>query len=217
MTQRWVLASGLLGLGLGLALWLTQQSPFPIAMAERHFSLAPLNPNQRQNLGQALQRVEGLVIKPGEIFSFNRIVGPRTPNRGYLAAASYLDGDTPATVGGGICLLSSALYQLALEIGLPVTERVPHLRTVKSVLPGLDASVWYGQADLKFKNTNPFPIQLHAHQDRSELSVSVNGQAPPLIRPHIKRIVGYHAHRQVQVAVYADQKRLSLDLYDLPH
>lgn len=210
--RTWLL---LIAITAAIGVWLTQSNPFPIEMARKQFALESLSDIQKHNVAQALQRIDGVVLKPGEIFSFNKIVGPRTPRRGYLAAPSYLDGDTPSTVGGGICLMSSALYQLALTSGMPVTERVPHLQTVRSVLPGLDASVWYGQADLKFKNPFAFPVQLHVTQDRQALVVSLLGQEKTkALTP--QRVVQYHDEKRMQVAVYDGGKRLSLDLYRLP-
>src|SRR5205085_2176072 len=108
------------------------------------------------------QRLDGLILQPGTQFSFNQAIGPRTTKRGYRPAPSYLGVDSPSTLGGGLCLLSSGIYQLALETGLPIQQRVPHLRTIHSVPPGLDATVWYGGADLRFTNTLSQPIQFSA-------------------------------------------------------
>ena len=130
--------------------WFTQ--PFSRTLVAQNQSIQMLSTAQQSNLRIAARRLDGLVLRPGGEFSFNRVVGPRTWARGYRPAPSYLGGDSPATLGGGICLLSSALYQAALKAGLKIEQRVPHLRTIHSVPPGLDATVWYGGADLRFVN-----------------------------------------------------------------
>ncbi len=157
-------------------LWTTY--PFSDTLLSQSVSLASLTPVQRSNIELAVRAINGTVIKSGEEFSFNRIVGPRTERRGYRVAPSYVGTASVSSEGGGICLVSSAVYQLALQAGLQIDERVPHSRTVKTVPPGFDATVWYGQADLRFKNTLPCPIQLSADQDRGSVTISLLGRRP---------------------------------------
>lgn len=149
--------------------------PFSNVIVSRTVSLRPLSYEQKNNLYQAAQCIDGQIIKPGQVFSFNGRVGPRTARRGYQPAPSYLGGDTPSTLGGGICLLSSCLYQSALTAGLKIVERVPHLRTVKTVPPGFDATVWYGRADLRFENNTDAPIEIRALTTASQLKVELRG------------------------------------------
>lgn len=149
--------------------------PFSKVLVSRTVSLRPLSYEQQNNLYQAAQRIDGQIIKPGQVFSFNAIVGPRTGNRGYQPAPSYLGAETPSTIGGGICLLSSCLYQTALTAGLKIIERVPHLRTVKTVPPGFDATVWYGRADLRFENNTAEPIEIRTSTSASQLKVELRG------------------------------------------
>lgn len=153
--------------------------PFAKTVSSRSVSLRPLSFEQKNNLSVAVQRLNGLVIRPGETFSFNAAVGPRTGKRGYQPAPSYLGvgGESPQTVGGGICLLSSCLYQNALAAGLTIVERVPHLRTVRTVPPGLDATVWYGSADLRFKNQTDCPIQIKSEISDSQLKLTLLGNS----------------------------------------
>lgn len=134
--------------------------PFSETLVSKTFSLTPLSRQQKSNIRVALKALDGTVLQPQEEFSFNRVVGPRTEGRGYRPAPSYIGPNSPATVGGGICLVSSALYQASLEAGLTPTERSPHTRTISSVPAGLDATVWYGGKDLRFKNTLPYPIKI---------------------------------------------------------
>ena len=149
--------------------------PFSKVLVSRTVSLRPLSYEQKNNLYQAAQRIDGQIIKPGQVFSFNGRVGPRTGKLGYQPAPSYLGGDTPSTLGGGICLLSSCLYQSALTAGLKIVERVPHLRTVKTVPAGFDATVWYGRADLRFENNTDSAIEVRAYTTPSQLKVELRG------------------------------------------
>src|SRR5689334_1362719 len=108
----------LFGIPLMLAstCWFTQ--PFSHTLVQQDQSTQTLSEAQKNNLQIAAHRLDGVVLQPSESFSFNRVVGPRTLAQGYRPAPSYLDGESPATLGGGICLLSSALYQAALKMGL---------------------------------------------------------------------------------------------------
>ena len=101
-------------------------------------------------------------------------MGPRIYRRGYAPSPSYVDADTPNTFGGGICVLSSTLYQLALKAALPIIERHAHTRPMLTVAPGKDATVWYGGPDLKFTNPYSSPIQLQAKVDGATLNVSLH-------------------------------------------
>ena len=166
----------LLAIPLCLALYFFKAYPFPDELASRTFSLSILSPIQKNNIDIASRAVNNTVLEPGEEFSFNRVVGPRTDGKGYRPASSYLGPDSPSTVGGGICLVSSAIYQAALESNCRIVERVPHLRTIASVPPGLDATVWYGRADLKFRNDYSVPIQISAECRDNNLRVKFLGQ-----------------------------------------
>lgn len=200
----------LLPAGLLLAYWNTR--PFSAVRVDRHFSISSLSAAQRVNLMTAARTMDGAVIRPGAKFSFNRVVGPRTLERGYREAPSYLDGDSPKTVGGGICLLSSALYQVALAGGLSVQDRVPHLRTVHSVPPGLDASVWYGRADLSFENTTQDPVRIQTNVKDGVLEVRLLGRrsgTPVTLRSRTRTT----PDGRLQAEVFAGSSLVSRDLY----
>lgn len=163
-----------------LALFLGAAALAAFACWERHLPteicraalpLSDLDAGQMSNICRAAKAVDGLVLGPGQEFSFNRTVGPRTLARGFLAARSYMGGDSPRTPGGGICLLSSALYRAALDCGLAITERRAHTRPTRSVPTGLDATVWWGTCDLRFVNSRPEPVLIQARADRGSLCV----------------------------------------------
>jgi len=210
MLKKWLIFV----LPLGLAMACLAAQPFPRTLHDKSIAIRSLSQAQRSNLAIAARYLDGRVLKPGERFSFNQVVGPRTLQRGYRPAPSYLGGDSPNTVGGGICLLSSGLYQLALESGLTVIRRVPHLRTIHSVPPGLDATVWYGGADLELENTLLQPIQLKVGLDSGQVKVTLMG-SKPLMPLRIKRQIYYRNRQEVLVTVFQGQRMVSRDLYRL--
>ncbi len=172
MKRRKIISwTALIALPLSLLSFFVLSHPFRDEIASRTFGLSYLSPTQVNNISIAANALNGYVLEPGQVFSFNRIVGPRTDSRGYRSARSYLGNESPATFGGGICLLSSGLYQDALIAGLKIEERLPHLRTISSVEPGLDATVWYGNADLKIRNTTAHPLQIKAEVREHNLYV----------------------------------------------
>jgi vancomycin resistance protein YoaR len=179
--------------------------PFSNVIVCRTVSLRPLSYEQKNNLFQAARCIDGQILKPGQVFSFNGRVGPRTGRRGYQPAPSYLGGDTPSTLGGGICLLSSCLYQSALTAGLKIVERVPHLRTVNTVPPGFDATVWYGGADLRFANNTDAPIEIRVLTSASQLKVQLRGSdktARDCQKAHLKRLEQRPAPGEILVEVF---------------
>ena len=112
------------------------------------------------NLELAAEKINGTIIAPGEIFSYNKIVGARTIEKGYKEAKIYSNGQVVDGIGGGICQISSTLYDTVVLANLEITERHNH-QFVTSYLPaGKDATVSYGVKDLKFKNTRSYPIKI---------------------------------------------------------
>ena len=147
---------------IGFALYLQDTHPFSQTLASRHIDLDAYKSDNRLNFATAARQLDGQIIRPGESFSFNRCVGPRTVKRGFVPARGFVGNEVLSTEGGGICLVSSMLYQAALLSGLEVTSRTPHGKRVASVPPGLDATVWYGQTDLIVNNPYDRPVQIIA-------------------------------------------------------
>lgn len=196
--------------------------PFSDVLAGKNYSLRDLSQIQRSNIRIAARSLNGVVIKPGEEFSFNRIVGPRTDGRGYRAAPSYLETGSPSTVGGGICLLSSVLYQSALESGCAVTERTAHTRTIKSVAPGLDSTVWYGAVDLKFRNPYPEPIQIATEWTPAQLKLKILGRASGSVQTgKLQTLISNRGKDEIVVEVLRNgagtPQFVSRDRYQLTH
>ena len=116
--------------------------------------------DRNTNLHLACEAINGVVLLPGETFSYNNTLGERTPERGYRPAPSYVNGLTVDTYGGGICQVSTTLYYCALLADLPIVERHTHGYLSDYIDPGMDASVNWGSADLRFTNNTSYPIRL---------------------------------------------------------
>jgi vancomycin resistance protein YoaR len=207
-------------LALGATLW--QNRSFQVEIAFYRTSLAYRTDAQRHNIRQAAMALDGVVVEPGETFSFNQMVGPRTPERGYRDAFAYMERDLVTSIGGGICQVSSTVYNATALAGLAIVERHPHSRRVDSVPPGRDATVWYGNTDFKFKNSQHNPVRLSVRASNEALYVAVMGRSEtgrgisirsePLNSP-----AGWQRYQTVRVTTVVDlptkQELLSLDVY----
>ena len=110
--------------------------------------------NRLSNIRQSLKAINGMWLDPGESFSFNQVVGQRTTERGYKTATAYSGGKVTEEVGGGICQVSTTLFNAAVKANLKIDERHPHSLTVSYVDLGKDAAVDWGNKDLKFTNNS---------------------------------------------------------------
>lgn len=130
---------------------------------------------RNNNLKLACAAVNGLVLKPGEVFSYNGTLGERTRAKGYQAASAYIGGETVDTVGGGICQISSSLYYCALLADLEIVDRKNH-GYVSSYMPkGMDATVSWPSLDFKFKNNMDYPIKIEAYSNGGTTTVAIYG------------------------------------------
>ena len=123
-----------------------------------HLNNSPAN--RTNNIVLACNKINGTKLKPGGIFSFNDIVGQRTVEKGYLSASVFVGRKIVPGIGGGICQVSSTLYNNALESGLEIIERYPHSLPVTYIASGRDATVLWGGADLKFRNTLDYDLKV---------------------------------------------------------
>jgi len=132
------------------------------------------NANRAHNIALAAKAINGTVVFPGEQFSFNRVVGKRTKEKGYLPAPVIVKGELSEGIGGGICQVSSTLFNAVDRAGLHIVKRYSHSREVPYVPPGRDATVsWYGP-DFVFQNRYPYPVLIRARAQHGQVAVSVH-------------------------------------------
>ena len=134
-----------------------------LAYMSTYFSTSTVNnKNRGENIKLAVSKINGKILASGEVFSFNDVVGPRTADGGYQTAHTYTAGKVVDGIGGGICQVSSTLYNAVLKADLNVVERRNHMFTVGYVPYGQDATVSYDTADFKFSNSSKWPIKIVA-------------------------------------------------------
>lgn len=131
--------------------------------------------NRLSNVKLAASLCNGIILSPGEDFSYNGTVGHRTSGRGFLPAPAYVAGKTVNEIGGGICQVSSSIYLASLRANMTILERYNHRYTVGYVPNGLDATVYYGSLDYGFKNTTKYPIKLVTSVSGRTLTVTIYG------------------------------------------
>ena len=133
------------------------------------------NRNRSTNLQIAAEKINGKVLMPGEEFSFNKIVGKRTVEAGYKDAAIYADGGVVDGLAGGICQISSTLYNSVLLANLQITERRNHSFTTSYSPAGKDATVVWGTTDFRFINSRSYPIKLEASVKNGIAEFKIHG------------------------------------------
>ena len=112
------------------------------------------------NLQLAANKINGTVLMPGETFSYNKVVGERTIAAGYKEAPIYVSGEVVDGLGGGICQITSTLYNAVVYANLEVTQRSNHQFVPSYVGASRDATVVYGSIDFQFKNNRNYPIKI---------------------------------------------------------
>lgn len=128
------------------------------------------------NLRIALEYLNGKVVMPGEIFSYNDAIGDTTADKGYLPAATFKGGTTVNEMGGGICQTTSTLYNVVLMANLEIVERHQHGLPVGYVQPSRDATVYSPYLDFKFRNTRSNPIKIvTSYSSSGNLNISLYG------------------------------------------
>ena len=127
------------------------------------------------NLKLACKSLNGTILLPGDTFSYNKCLGERTKAKGYKPAASYVNGKTVQSYGGGICQPSSALYYCTLLADLEIVQRACHSYPSSYVPLGLDATVDWNGPDFKFKNNTDFPIRIDAKADGGSVKITLVG------------------------------------------
>lgn len=128
--------------------------------------------NRINNIEVAAGHLNNLVVMPGQEISVSDIIKPRTTANGYKSAGAYLNGRTVPAIGGGICQVSSTVYNAVKNAGLTVLERHPHSMPVHYLPLGLDAAISAGSKDLRFRNDYSAPVILQAYTEGKNLIVN---------------------------------------------
>jgi vancomycin resistance protein YoaR len=132
-----------------------------------------------RNIETAAARLDGVVLLPGEVFSFNAAVGPRTVENGFEKGWEIFKGEMVEGIGGGTCQAASTFHAAAFLAGLDIVERLPHSRPSAYITMGLDATVVYPVVDLKVKNPYDFPIVVHSFVEGDTVVFELLGRERP--------------------------------------
>lgn len=135
--------------------------------------------SRSSNIKLASETINGLVLLPGESFSFNDSLGKRTTGKGYKVAGVYVSGRHDFDVGGGICQVSTTLYNASIKAMLDINIRSPHSLPVPYVPLGQDAAVSFPAPNLKFTNPYDFPIAIASQYSRGQLKFFILGASEP--------------------------------------
>lgn len=151
-----------------------------LAEYETSFSRGGEQKRRGKNIDNASQKLDGLVISPGEMVSFNTVVGERSESNGFAKSWEIFKGEMVEGVGGGTCQAASTFHAAAFFAGFDVLERLPHSRPSAYIPMGLDSTVVYPAVDLKVRNPHPFPVVVHAKTDGNKLRVELLGKMRPV-------------------------------------
>jgi vancomycin resistance protein YoaR len=147
---------------------------------DTYFSRSGDQAPRARNIEVAAGRLDGLVVAPRAVVSFNDVVGPRSEENGFVKAFEIFKGEFVEGRGGGTCQVASTLYAAAFFAGLDVIERLPHSRPSPYIPVGLDATVAYPTVDLKLRNAFDFPVVFRARTLDNQLHIEVLGADKPV-------------------------------------
>jgi vancomycin resistance protein YoaR len=146
--------------------------------------------NRGRNVEVAAARLDGVVLSPGDVMSFNAVVGARSEENGFKRAGEIFKGEMIEGIGGGTCQVASTFHAAAFFGGLDVLERLPHSRPSAYIPLGLDATVVYPSIDLKVRNPYDFPIVVHAFVTGSTVHVELLGKSHPVNVSYGRDVLG---------------------------
>lgn len=164
------------------------------------------NRDRSTNLELSAKKINGTVLLPGEEFSYNKVVGKRTIENGYKNAAVFSNGRVEDGLGGGICQISTTLYNAVLLANLEITERRNHSFVTSYEDPGRDATVVYGVQDFKFKNSRKYPVKIEASVKNGVATMTVMG-----IKEDVEYDVIIRAYKTATIP-YKTEKRKNANL-----
>jgi vancomycin resistance protein YoaR len=145
--------------------------------------------NRKHNIGKATGKISGTLLAPGDIFSYNTVVGPRYTRLGWRDAPTYQDGQVVPGPGGGICQTSTTLYNAVLRANLKIVARAHHSMPVHYVPAGCDATVDYPSIDFKFQNSTESPVLIVAKANGAKLTYTLFAD-PEANKPKVEIVSG---------------------------
>ena len=152
--------------------------------------------NRVHNIKLAAERIHGVVVEPGAVFSMNKTIGDRTKGNGYLLAGAIANGTSTTEYGGGVCQVSTTLFNAVLMADLEVVERYHHSWPMQYAPVGRDATISTGIKDFRFRNTTDAPVTITASVDEQAHTVTV-------------RLYGRHSADFAYIEIVSEQiKRL---------
>ena len=151
-----------------------------VVIASFSTSIADQHPDVKRNITLAGNRLNGAVIYPGAVFSFNSTVGEGSAKNGFASGNVLYRGMVRSEPGGGICQVSSTLFNALLMAGFVIIERHRHYQPVTYVPAGLDATIKYGKKDLRMKNPHRQEVFLYASVNDKSISVQVRARRAPV-------------------------------------
>ncbi len=154
------------------------ENAFPVTLGSFSTTLTGSVPGRTHNIRLACRELDGVVMAPGDVLSFNRSVGPRTAERGYCDAPVILRESRQLQLGGGICQAASTLFVAGLVSGLSVVKRHRHSNPVDYIPLGQDATISWGVKDLQLRNDLDQPVRIHIEVLGSTLTARIEAQAP---------------------------------------
>jgi vancomycin resistance protein YoaR len=146
--------------------------------------------DRTHNVRLGASRLDGQVILPGEVISFNDILGDRSEARGFRYAPVIAGGAIVEGMGGGTCQVASTLYAASFFAGLVIVDRQPHSRPSSYIKLGLDATVSYPDLDLQLRNPFPFPVVIHFTSDDGKLRAEIRGARRLYTVTFLRKIIG---------------------------
>lgn len=151
-----------------------------VAEYETYFSRNGDQKLRGKNIDTAAMKLDGLVISPGEMVSFNEVIGERSEENGFHKSWEIFKGEMVEGIGGGTCQVASTFHAAVFFGGFDLLERLPHSRPSGYITMGLDSTVVYPGVDLKVRNPHPFPVVVHAKTIGSKLRVELLGKEKPV-------------------------------------
>ncbi|MBR4260575.1 MAG: VanW family protein, partial [Clostridia bacterium] len=149
------------------------------------------------NIALAAKSINSAVLMPGETFSFNDLIGECSTRTGYKESTIYMNGELSTGIGGGICQVSTTLYNAVLRSNLEIVERRNHSLGVTYVPAGHDAMVSIGSSDFKFKNNRDYPVKVVAYVGTGSITCEIQG---------LKQDVEYEVKLESKMIEKTDEK-----------